>query len=232
MGIGLEKEGLCMTKELLGAFLLVFVAEMGDKTQILAMMFATRYKATSVLIGVFIGALLNHGIAVLVGATLGNIIPVSVLVTIAGLAFIYFAFSSLKDEADEEANMRGGKNAIRTVASAFFIGELGDKTQLAAITLSMDAVYPWIILMGTVLAMVVSSSIGIWIGKHIGKRISETLIKVVSAILFFVFGSIKLVTVFFNRIDTVFIVLEVVVVTGAFIWAITRFIQNSKESSL
>lgn len=221
-----------MTKELLGAFLLVFVAEMGDKTQILAMMFATRYKAASVLVGVFIGSLLNHGLAVLLGATLGNIIPIPVLATIAGLAFIYFAFSSLKGEESEQENMRGYQNAIMTVASAFFIGELGDKTQLSAITLSMDAVYPWVILAGTVSAMVVSSSLGIWVGCKIGKRISETLIKVASAILFFTFGSIKLVTVFWNKIDTIFIIMEVVVITGAFAWVVTNFIQDHKESSL
>ncbi|MDF2614719.1 MAG: hypothetical protein K0S71_2505 [Clostridia bacterium] len=221
-----------MTKELLGAFLLVFVAEMGDKTQIIAMMFATRYKATSVLAGVLIGSLLNHGLAVLLGATLGNVIPVPVLATTAGLAFIYFAFSSLKHEVDGGENMRGYKNAVTTVASAFFIGELGDKTQLSAITLSMDAVYPWFILMGTVSAMVVSSSLGIWIGSKIGQRISETLVKVVSATLFFSFGSIKLVTVFLNKVDIIFIIMEVIVISGAFIWAITRFIQNNKERSL
>lgn len=221
-----------MTEELLGAFLLVFAAEMGDKTQILAMMFASRYKAASVLTGVFIGSLLNHGLAVLLGATLGNVIPIPVLAAVAGLAFIYFAFSSLKNEDSEEEHTRGYKNPIIAVASAFFVGELGDKTQLAAITLSMDAVYPFIILIGTVSAMVVTSSIGIWVGSKIGKRIPETLIKVISAILFYGFGSIKLITLFWNKVDILFILTEAIIITGVFIWTIMRFIQNSRTHAM
>ena len=221
-----------MIKELIGAFLLVFVAEMGDKTQILAMMFATKYKASSVLGGVFIGALLNHGLAVLLGATLGNIIPLSVLSTVAGAAFIYFAFASLKEEEEEEEHLRGYKSAVMTVGAAFFIGELGDKTQLSAITLAMGAVYPCIVLLGTVSAMVVTSSIGIWVGSKVGKKIPKILIKVASAVLFFIFGSIKLVSVFLDRVSSSFIVLEVVVVTAAFVWGVVKLIENSRQKSI
>ncbi len=214
-----------MTRELLGAFLLVFAAEMGDKTQILAMMFATKYRAVSVLTGIFIGALLNHGLAVLLGCRLGCIIPIPVLTTIAGLAFIYFAFSSLKREESENGKVRRYKSAVITVASAFFIGELGDKTQLAAITLSMSAAYPLLILIGTVSAMVITGMMGIWIGNKVGKRIPEVFIKTISAILFFIFGSTRLIMTFWNKVDFLFILMETIVVTAAFIWTITQFIQ-------
>ncbi len=219
-----------MIRELLGAFLLVFVAEMGDKTQILAMMFATKYRATAVLAGVFMGSLLNHGLAVLLGAQLGCLIPVSVLGTIAGAAFIYFAFSSLKYGNDEKEQLRKYKSPIFTVGSAFFIGELGDKTQLAAITLSMDADYPWIILIGTVGAMVATSMIGIWIGSKIGKKIPDIFIKTFSAVLFFMFGVTKLITLFWNKVDLIFIVMETVVIGVAFIWTMTKFIQASHKN--
>ncbi|WP_070000776.1 TMEM165/GDT1 family protein [Cellulosilyticum sp. I15G10I2] len=215
-----------MTRELLSAFLLVFVAEMGDKTQILAMMFATRYKARSVLAGVFIGSLLNHGLAVLLGNQLGCLIPLTLLGTIAGLAFIYFAFTSLRYEEGEKEELINYKSPIITVASAFFIGELGDKTQLAAITLSMDAVCPWEILIGTVGAMVATSVMGIWVGSKIGKNIPDIFIKTFSAALFFVFGIIKLSTLFWNKVDTLFIVMEAVVISAAFIWTMIKFIQS------
>ena len=212
-----------MITELMSAFLLVFVAELGDKTQLLAMMFATRYRPILVLAGIVIGAAFNHGLAVLVGSKLGDMMPLSVLSAIAGFAFIYFAFSSLAEEDQMRGQVRKYRSTLSTVAIAFFVGELGDKTQLAAITLAMDAVYPWIILLGTVSAMLVISAIGIGIGTVIGKNMPERLIKMVSAILFFVFGSIKLITLFWDKIDVLFIVMEIVVITVPFIWTVNRY---------
>jgi putative Ca2+/H+ antiporter (TMEM165/GDT1 family) len=125
--------------------------------------------------------------------------------------------------------VRKYRSTLSTVAIAFFIGELGDKTQLAAITLAMDAAYPWIILLGTVSAMLVISAIGIGIGTVIGKNIPERLIKMVSAILFFVFGSIKLITLFWDKIDVLFIVMEIVVITVPFILTVNRYLYKDNK---
>lgn len=187
-----------MIAEYMRALMLIFAAEMGDKTQILAMMFATRYKTSKVLLGIFIGSLLNHGLAVILGSFLGNVIEVYVLQMVAGIAFVGFSMWTLmaeEDDGEEEGTEGSGhKSAVMVVAMAFFVGELGDKTQLTAITLSLDAHYPVAILIGTVSGMIATSSLGIFVGSKIGDRIPEMLIKVVSSAIFLFFGVTKLVS--------------------------------------
>jgi putative Ca2+/H+ antiporter (TMEM165/GDT1 family) len=187
-----------MFSEYIQALFFIFAAEMGDKTQILAMMFATKYKLSKVLIGIALGSLLNHGLAVLFGSLLGQLIPIYVLQMIAGMAFIGFALWTLMDSKDEDSDIEQSSKKemgpIILVAMAFFIWELGDKTQLTAITLAVDATYPAIILLGTVSGMLVTSGIGIFVGRKIGDRLPEALIKVVSSAIFLTFGIIKLVT--------------------------------------
>jgi len=187
-----------MILELLKAFFLIFIAEMGDKTQILAMAFATKYKMKKVLLGVFIGSLLNHALAVLLGSNLSYFIPLNTLSIIAGFSFIVFGLWNLKSDDDEEESSVSKYGPVVTVALAFFIGELGDKTQLTAIALSTDASFPLFILMGTVLGMVFTSLIGIIVGIKLGSKIDEFYIKVAASIIFLVFGYIKL----FSSLDT------------------------------
>jgi hypothetical protein len=73
---------------------------------------------------------------------------------------------------------------------------------------------------------VVTGKIGIWVGNRVGKKIPEVFIKTISASLFFVFGATKLITIFWNKVDFLFIVMEAVVITAIFIWTITRFVQS------
>lgn len=183
-----------MLNDLINAFILVFFAEMGDKSQILAMTFATKYPIKKVIAGIFIGAFLNHGLAVLLGTFIQNYVPINTLQIISGFAFVVFSLWSLKiedEETQEDNKMKYG--AIVTVALAYFIGELGDKTQLAAITLSANSLYPILILTGTVLGMTASSIIGVFIGKKLGNKIPEFAIKILSASIFMFFGILKLV---------------------------------------
>lgn len=184
-----------MIAQYLQALFFIFVAEMGDKTQILAMMFATKYKMRQVLIGIFIGSFLNHGLAVAFGSLLGQFIEIYVLQMIAGIAFILFALWTLlgnEEEAEETLKSDKNKNAVIVVAMAFFIGELGDKTQLTAITLSVSSIYPMIVLLGTVSGMLVTSGLGIFVGSKIGDRLPEVVIKLVSSGIFLIFGILKL----------------------------------------
>lgn len=185
-----------MLNEYIRALLLIFAAEMGDKTQILAMMFATKYKTGKVLIGIMVGSLLNHGIAVALGTFLGNVIPIHILQMTAGIAFIGFALWTLMtdDDDEDESSETKSRSAVIVVAMAFFVGELGDKTQLTAITLSLDAAYPLAILLGTVSGMVLTSSLGIFVGSKIGDRMPEVLIKILSSTLFLIFGTTKLIS--------------------------------------
>lgn len=183
-----------MIQELLKAFILIFIAEMGDKTQILAMAFATKFPVKKVLLGIFLGSLLNHGLAVVFGSYISNFIPINTIQIVAGFAFVLFSLWTLKSDGDDEEDEKPKSKfgPVVTVALAFFIGELGDKTQLTAITLATDAVYPVVILMGTVLGMIVTGGIGIIVGKKLGGKIPEFTIKIIAASVFMFFGVTKL----------------------------------------
>ncbi|NMA58069.1 TMEM165/GDT1 family protein [Clostridium cochlearium] len=181
-----------MIKELIRAFLLIFVAEMGDKTQIIAMTFATQYKIKEVLMGVFLGVFLNHGLAIILGSYISKIVPMDYIQIIAGFMFVVFGILSLRDEETEDENHKRNFGPIFTVALAFFVGELGDKTQLTAMTLATEGNYPFFILIGTTLGMIGTSAIGIFIGGKIGEKIPDVLIKFVSSLVFIFFGTIKL----------------------------------------
>jgi len=182
-----------MIQEILKAFMFIFVAEMGDKTQILAMAFATKFPLKKVLLGILIGSFLNHALAVYFGSLLSNFIPVNALQVVAGFAFVGFALWTLIDEDEDEEEKTGIRfGPVVTVSLAFFLGELGDKTQLAAITLSTEAVYPLAILCGTVSGMVFTGSIGIFVGRKLGEKIPDFIIKLVAASVFMFFGLLKL----------------------------------------
>ena len=182
-----------MILEIIRAFGFIFIAEMGDKSQILAMAFATKYDVKKVLLGIFLGAFLNHAIAVSLGSLFSHVIPVNTISIIAGFAFILFALWSLKLNNDDDSIKKKTKyGPVITVALAFFIGELGDKTQLAAITLSASSQYPLYILIGTVSGMFVTGALAIYVGIKLGSKIPDFFMKLGAASIFFVFGFIKL----------------------------------------
>ncbi len=222
-----------MTQEFLKAFIMIFIAEMGDKTQILAMAFATRYPVRKVLLGIGVGVFFNHGIAVLLGSYLSEFIPIQTLQLIAGIAFVFFALWTLKvEEEEEEENKKQKKahGAVVTIALAFFLGELGDKTQLTAIALSADSIYPYMILAGTVSGMIATGSLGIFVGRKLGDRIPEFWIKMLASSIFMVFGLQKLfVTVPSDFLKPLYMIPALMllgVVTAIMLWL---QIKNRKE---
>lgn len=182
-------------KEIIQALILIFIAEMGDKTQLLALAFATRYPVKKVLFGIFIGSLLNHGLAVALGSFISNFLPMVTIQIIAGFTFVGFSLWTLKssdDDGDENIEQKTRFGPIITVALAFFIGELGDKTQLTAITLATNAVFPFAVVVGTVSGMIATGGLGIYVGKKLGDRVPEFAIKIIAASIFMLFGVLKL----------------------------------------
>lgn len=177
-----------MIQELVKAFFFIFVAEMGDKTQILAMTFATQYKVQKVLLGVLIGSALNHGIAIVLGSYLSTLVPLDKIQIIAGLMFIVFGLMALRSHDEEKEDNKRSFGPVLTVALAFFLGELGDKTQLTAMTLAVDSEYPAFILLGAVLGMLATSGLGIFIGTIIGDKVPEFTIKIISSAIFIFLG--------------------------------------------
>ena len=173
----------------LASLVFVTLAEMGDKTQLLAMAFATRFPASIVLSAVFVATLLNHALAVAAGRLLTNVIPLEVISLAAASSFILFGLWTIRgDTLEGEDERRTAFGPFFTVATAFFLAELGDKTQLATISLAVRYSDPMAVLLGTTAGMVVADSIGIGIGIVLGKRLPDTLIRLVSAGVFIFFG--------------------------------------------
>lgn len=179
----------------LAAFLIAFgtvaLAEMGDKTQLLATAFATRYKPAKVLIGVFIATVLNHALAVAVGSLLARYAAIGLWVkALASISFIVFGLWSIRgDTLEGEEKRKDRFGPVATVTTAFFIAEFGDKTQLATIALAAKySVNPVYILLGTTAGMLVADGLGIFLGATVCRKIPERVIKLVSAIVFIAFG--------------------------------------------
>jgi putative Ca2+/H+ antiporter (TMEM165/GDT1 family) len=186
----------------IASFLFVVLAEMGDKTQLLAMAFATRYPAYKVLIAVFIATLVNHALAVLVGHFLTVIIPLEIISLIASISFIGFGLWTIRgDRLEGQADRKSRFGPIATVAIAFFLAEMGDKTQLATISLAVEYRDMAYVLMGTTLGMVVADAIGIGVGVVMQKHIPEKIIKWIAAAVFAVFGFVGIYQVLSVRID-------------------------------
>jgi putative Ca2+/H+ antiporter (TMEM165/GDT1 family) len=181
---------------LLLSFGVIFVAELGDKSQLMALAFAARYKALPVLAGITIATAIVHAVSVVVGVSVGAALPTEVISVVAGIAFVGFGLWTLRGDTltEEEAAKaeRSNKSAVLAASVAFFLAELGDKTMLATITLATTegAVGTWA---GSTLGMVAADALAIVVGASIGSRLPERAIKIGAAISFFVFGAVLIV---------------------------------------
>ncbi len=220
----------------LQATFMILMAEMGDKTQILAMTFATKYRIKQIVIGVMIGAFLNHGLAILLGSLLTKVVPLEAMQLVAGLLFIGFAFWSLKIEEEEaEETVKYSYGPIVTVALAFFLGELGDKTQLTALTFGASSDYPFAVLLGTVSGMVLTSLMGIWVGMKLGHKIPEMQLKLGAFFVFMFFGVSKCVMSPYLSPMNLWMAFAVALgVLGLSLWRILKFVRqmNTVEETL
>lgn len=188
------------------AFILVFISELGDKTQLLVLSFSSKLHSATILLGVALGSLLSHGIAISFGSFLGNIENNSIhflLEIITYMSFLIFGFFTLfsNKNSDNENSSSLNKisklkfNYIFIIAFSIAVGELGDKTFLASIGLGIQ--YPsqkLFLILGAVLGMVISDLIAILLGKFLSKKLPENILEKFSGILFLIFGLIG----FFN----------------------------------
>lgn len=183
------------------ALVLVLVAEMGDKTQLVALAFATRYRAAIVMAGVFAATLLVHLFSVFLGQAAGMALPVFWINLLAGLAFIGFGLWTLRgDELDDEEKLsRTRFGPFMTVATTFFLAELGDKTMLATVTIASQQnsfVGVWL---GSTVGMVIADGVAIIVGKVLGKKLPERAIKYGAALVFILSGIYTLVEAFIHH---------------------------------
>ena len=175
------------------SFGVVFVAELGDKSQLMALTFATRYRALPVLAGITIATGVVHAVSVAVGHGLGSALPTGWIALVAAVAFFGFGAWTLRGDSltdDEQAKAeRSTGSAVIAASVAFFLAELGDKTMLATITLATQhpAIPVWI---GSTVGMVAADAIAIAIGKVLGTRLPERWIRIGATAAFVVFGVI------------------------------------------
>jgi putative Ca2+/H+ antiporter (TMEM165/GDT1 family) len=181
---------------LLISFGVIFVAELGDKSQLMALAFATRYRALPVLVGITVATAVVHLVSVVVGALLGAALPSRPMNLLAGLAFLAFAAWTLRgdtlSEGDQARARRSGGGAVVAAGIAFFLAELGDKTMLATITLATreGLLGTWL---GSTLGMVAADGIAIVIGRQLGRHLPERAIRIGAAASFVIFGVLLLV---------------------------------------
>ena len=173
------------------SFGVIFVAELGDKSQLMAMAFATRYRAWPVIAAITTATTVVHLFSVALGAGFSEVLPTRWVNLVAALAFFGFAAWTLRGDSlsDQERGraQQTARSAFLTVGLAFFLAELGDKTMLATITLATQ--HGWVgVWIGSTLGMVLADALAIVIGRQLGTRLPERAVRYGAAALFVLFG--------------------------------------------
>ncbi len=198
------------------SFLFIALSELGDKTQVLVLSFSTKNKTSHILIGIAIGTLLSHGIAIILGSKICNygdtnfIYYLKLLTYLTFLVFGILGFIKLiktstnLTKTDYKLKLLNYisslfKNCIFIVALSIAIGEIGDKTWLASIGLGIQ--YPMFkisLICGSICGMLLSNSIAIFFGKWLSHKISDKYIDILSNSIFIIFGFLGLINIFLN----------------------------------
>jgi putative Ca2+/H+ antiporter (TMEM165/GDT1 family) len=182
---------------LLLAFGVVFVAELGDKTQLVVLTMGARQRIAAVLPALFATIVVLQGIAVSVGAALAEVVPDRALEIGAGVLFCGFAvftWRGANDDADAEGDAVGRTRVgVFGMCAAFFLAELGDKTQLTTAALAADhGVVPvWI---GATLGLFGATVLALVAGRALAERISERTLSRIGAVAFALVGVVTLVS--------------------------------------
>ena len=173
-------------------FFTEFIAEMGDKTQLMLIALTSKHKLKDIILGTAAAILVLNGLAVLAGGLVSEFVPEWLIKNIAALAFLYFAASTISDDDEEEEE--NGRSKIEfaplAVFCTFFVAELGDKTQLTAITFGANegmgaALIVWI---GCSLGLFAADILGMLIGYLLKSKTPDGLLNTIAFIIFSVFG--------------------------------------------
>jgi len=175
---------------LLSALGLVFVAELGDKTQLVALGMGARHRLGPVLVGVALAYAVTNLLSVVVGGLLGAALPTRAIGIGGGILFLGFAVWNLRegdDDGDGQTVPATGRRVVLSVALAMFVAELGDKTMLATATLAAQG-NPVPVWVGATVGIILSGFVGVFVGRATGARLPEHAIRVGSSVLFATFG--------------------------------------------
>lgn len=182
-------------------FFLVFLAELGDKTQLLLVALSSKYRTAHIVTGVGSAILLLNLMAVSVGFMAGEFLPVAAIKLVAGLAFLAFAYTFLTESKAEAARVwRSKYGPAVTVLGTFFLAELGDKTQVSVITLSAGTppgALIWVFL-GASFGLFAADMLGLATGLLLRFKMPERFFGALSFLLFSVFGMLTLYEAFYR----------------------------------
>ena len=180
----------------------VALGEMGDKTQLLAILLAARFKKPGpIILGIFVATLANHALAGAVGSAVVNAATSALGPDtprwVIGLSFIAMAaWMLIPDKGDAEAAAGNARFGIfGTTALAFFVAEMGDKTQIATVALAARYESLAAVVVGTTLGMMLANVPAVFLGDTIARKVSMTLVHGVAALIFAVLGVLTLVNV-------------------------------------
>jgi putative Ca2+/H+ antiporter (TMEM165/GDT1 family) len=166
---------------------------MGDKTQLLALVLAARYrKPWAVMGGILVATLVNHGLSAWAGSLLSSFVSPSALRWLLAAAFFAFAAWVLVPDKDEGLKERGHWGAFVSTTVAFFLAEMGDKTQLATVALGAMFSNLWLVTLGTTLGMLAANSIAVFCGHKLLDRIPMKWIRILACALFLVSGLVAI----------------------------------------
>ena len=190
-------------------FILIFISELGDKTQLLVLSFSSKTRILNILLGIAIGTFFSHGIAILFGSHLGSFENSNVkfyLDLITSISFLLFGIIGLIPEKENSKNnssiftkiSNSKLNYVFTIAISIIIGELGDKTFLSSLGLGVQyPKYKLSLIVGSISGMICSNFLVIFFGKYLAKKIDNNLIPLLSSILFIILGLFNLFHLFF-----------------------------------
>lgn len=208
-------------------FILVFLAEMADKTQLMMMALCNRYKTRNVVIGMGLGICMISALSVCAGDLIGDYIPIKVVKMAAAMMFLGFGLWNLRDGKEEEGKDISVRFPVLSIAFTFMLAELGDKTQLATVALAADHMDAHMaVFLGGAFGLFLANLIGIFAGKLIFSHVSQNTVKVGSSYFFLLFGSITL-------FEAVTVSLPVIVIYSIFLITIAYLIYvHARKTSL
>ena len=173
----------------------VALAEVGDKTQLLAFILAARFKKPlPIIAGILLATLVNHGLAGALGAWITTLIGPEILRWVLGLSFIAMAvWTMIPDEIEEEETKAARRLGVfGATFITFFLAEMGDKTQLATVAMAAHYATPVPVVIGTTLGMLIADVPAVFVGDRLASRIPMKLVHAVAAAIFALLGAATL----------------------------------------
>ncbi len=172
----------------------IAIAEMGDKSQLVALAFATRFRPSIVLAGGFTATLVVHFMSVALGRFLDTLLPEFWIALASGLAFVAFGVWTLRGDKLEDGvrDRRARWGPFMAVSATFLVAEIGDKTMLATVTLAARESSFIGVWLGSTVGMVLADAVAVWVGMVLGKRLPERAVKLGGAVIFLVTGLVTI----------------------------------------